>query len=105
MVLRTGISQSPSVGFRIPSKMMSSFLTATSYVLFKNTSQLSSHNCPMDISEALFKLGRIMAVDARSVRHECNGRVPALVEDIFSPFGRRTDEPRLSRMLERTRKS
>ena len=56
----------------------------------------------MEINEALFRLGRIMAVDARSVRHEGNRRVPALVEEILSPFGRRTDGPRLDRMVERT---
>ena len=82
---------------------MTSFsLTAKSDVLFKKTSQLSSHNCPMEMREALLRPGRMMAVDARSVREEDNGRLPDDDEEMVSPLGRRTDGPMLGRRLERT---
>ena len=82
--------------------MTSLSLTTRSEVLSKRTSQLSSHSCPMDISKALLRLGRIIAVDVRSVRDEDNGRLPDLEGEILLPLGRRIDGPVLGQMLERT---
>ena len=102
VVFCTGISQRPSVGFRIPSKITSSSLTAKSDVLLRYTSQLSSHNCPMEIREALLSPGRIIADDARLVKDEDNGRLPDDVEEMDSPLGRRTDGPTIGRIFEST---
>ena len=102
MVFRTRISQSPSVGFRIPSRITSLSLTAKSDVLLKSTPQLSSHNCPIEIREELLSPGRTIADDARFVSDDDNGRLPDEVEEIDSPFGRRTDGPTIGCMFERT---
>ena len=71
----------------------------------KKTSQLSSHNCPMEIRKALLSPGRIMAVDARSVREEDNGRLPDDDEEIVSPLRRSTDGPTTGLIWERTEAS
>ena len=61
--------------------------------MFERTSQLSSHNWPMEMREALLRPGRIMAVEARAVSDEDNGRKPDWEDEILSPLGRRTDGP------------
>ena len=95
VVLCIGMSQRTSARFRIPSMTICLFLTAKSVDLFKYTSQVSSHNYPIEIREALFKLGMIMAVNACVYNWDDNGRTPDCVDDINSPFGRKTDGPEL----------
>ena len=86
----------PKAVRRIPSMMISLFLTERSVDLFKYTSQISSHNCPIEMSEALFRFGRIMAMDAFVNSWDDSGKTPDCVDDMSSPFGRRTDGPVLS---------
>ena len=96
VVFWIGMSQRPSVGFRIPYMTICLFLAAKSVDLFKYTLHVSSHNCPIEIREALFKYRRIMAVDTSVDNCDDNGRTPVYVDDMSSPFGRKTYGPELS---------
>ena len=91
VVFCMGMSQRPSAGFRISSMMISLFLPARSVYLFKYNLQLSSHSCPIEISEALFRFGRIMAVDAFVDRWDDSGKTPDCADDMSLLFRRRTD--------------
>ena len=88
----------PKVIHRIPYSLHDDFLflTVKSEDLFKYTSQLSSQSFLIEIRETLFKFGRIMAVDARVDNCDDNGMTPDFVDDMSSPFRRRTDGLELS---------
>ena len=90
------MSQRPSTGFRITSMMISLFLNARSVDLFKYTSHLSSQNYLIEIRELLFRFRRIMAMDTFVVTWDDSGSTADFVDDISSPFGRRSDGPELS---------
>ena len=82
-----GISHKPSWWFRIPLSTILLFLMASNCSLFKNTVQSSLHNCPIDISDALFNCGRIKASFASFDKISGNGSCPLFVALIYSSFG------------------
>ena len=55
----------PSEYFLLPSRLIWVSLITRSFLSFNKTVQLSSHSCPMDINEALFNPGNIIAFFAR----------------------------------------
>ena len=81
---------------------MSLSLTAKSMCLFKYTSQSSSHSCPIDMSDALFKPGRIIAVEAMTDNLFDIGIIPLFVDEILSLFSSSNKGPEMFRISVKT---
>ena len=89
----TGMSQSLSSWFLKPSIINSLFFTTKSEFLFSSTSQLSSHSWPSEISDELWRPGRMAVVTALLEKLEWRGSWPFSLDLIFVLFGRVTVGP------------
>ena len=58
------------------------------FVFVNNTRQLSSHNCPTDMSDVFVRFGKTKASHADLERIVCRGRMPSLVAFIVALFGK-----------------
>ena len=71
-----GISHNPSILFLLPLNITVFFFTTARSFLSITAVQPSSHSCPIEINDALFRFGIIMAVCASAERCFDNGIVP-----------------------------
>ena len=88
-----GISQSPSLRFLLPSKIISTSFIAYSFFVIKSTLQLSSHNCPIDIKDKLLSSGRTITVFATSDSFFESGKIHFSSEEMVEASGRMTEGP------------
>ena len=68
LVFVIGISHRLSCRFRVPFKIILLFFKALNLSSVSSTAHPSSHNCPMEINDELFKLGSIIACCAADER-------------------------------------
>ena len=56
----------------------------------------NTHNCPIEIKDALFSLGKTTAVFAFVLKDSDRGKTPCWLEDIVWRLGNKTNGPFLS---------
>ena len=84
----------PSVGLRVPFKMHFLFLkTWRCFLLSRTAMQLSSHNCPIEMSDELVIPSTIWAVLETVLNLWLNGRMPLCVAWILLLSGSMTVGP------------
>ena len=101
-LLNTGISQSPSHIFCLPSKTICFCFTATIRYLSKRIVQSLSAICPRDISDALFKSNIINAFVALGDNKGDSDILPCSFDFIINLFGRVTLVPSTCSRLDKT---
>ena len=75
-----GMSQRPSVRFLVPASTQLLSLNISIFFLSRMATQLSSHSCPMDNSDALVMPSKTCARFALSEKPGGNGSCPAWVD-------------------------